>query len=290
MNLIRRLLGASGGAETAAREAAFGNPDQPLQGAIDTTPAALSDPGTAEPRARQPVSLVPEPAADGRRRNADVLVLFQLRAEAHSGRRLGARSHGERISRSRRRSPPSTCGSAPAAFASCIGIWRPNGASITNGACRVTVLDEVGRAYVQDVRQGEIWYFPPGQPHSLARPWSRWLRIPHRLRRWPRLRIQHAARDRLARAYAARRSRPNFGAPAELFKNIPLHDSWIFQGEEPGPLAEDQAAVAEGGAPPNPFTFSLERREADPRRPPRARSASPTAPPSRSRPRSRRPC
>ena len=33
--------------------------------------------------------------------------------------------------------------------------------------CRVTVLDEVGRAYVADVKEGDLWYFPAGLPHSL---------------------------------------------------------------------------------------------------------------------------
>src|SRR5258708_20037539 len=49
----------------------------------------------------------------------------------------------------------------------------------------------------------------------------------------------------------------NFGVRAAIFKSIPLHDLWIFQGKEPGPLAADQAAVASGGMPPNPFTWSL---------------------------------
>ncbi len=49
----------------------------------------------------------------------------------------------------------------------------------------------------------------------------------------------------------------NFGVPADTFKSIPLNDLWIFQGKEPGPLAADQAAVATGGMPPEPFTFRL---------------------------------
>jgi oxalate decarboxylase len=35
----------------------------------------------------------------------------------------------------------------------------------------------------------------------------------------------------------------NFGVPADTFKNIPLSNLWIFQGKEPPPLADDQAAV-----------------------------------------------
>ena len=35
------------------------------------------------------------------------------------------------------------------------------------GNCRVTVLDPQGRAYVADVTEGDLWYFPVGYPHSL---------------------------------------------------------------------------------------------------------------------------
>jgi oxalate decarboxylase len=49
----------------------------------------------------------------------------------------------------------------------------------------------------------------------------------------------------------------NFGVPAETFKNIPLRDLYIFQGELPGDLAADRQAVSGKGAPPHPFTFSL---------------------------------
>src|SRR6267154_5453151 len=31
---------------------------------------------------------------------------------------------------------------------------------VSNGSCRVTVLDPEGRAYVQDVTEGDLWYFP----------------------------------------------------------------------------------------------------------------------------------
>jgi oxalate decarboxylase len=40
-------------------------------------------------------------------------------------------------------------------------------AIMTYGNCRVTVLDTEGRPYVADVKAGDLWYFPPGAPHSL---------------------------------------------------------------------------------------------------------------------------
>lgn len=129
---------------------------------------------------------------------------------------------------------------------------------VSYGNCRVTVLDEMGRASVADVKQGDIWYFPAGLPHSLqglgpdgcefvlcfddgkATEYNTLL-----LTEW----LAHTPPDILA---------ANFGVPAETFANIPLRQLYIFQGEEPGPLAADQAAVARrSGGPPHPFTFSL---------------------------------
>jgi oxalate decarboxylase len=38
---------------------------------------------------------------------------------------------------------------------------------MTYGNCRVTILDLDGRAQVADVKEGDLWYFPAGLPHSL---------------------------------------------------------------------------------------------------------------------------
>ena len=35
-------------------------------------------------------------------------------------------------------------------------------AYMTYGHCRVTVIDPMGRPYVADVKEGDIWYFPAG--------------------------------------------------------------------------------------------------------------------------------
>ena len=111
---------------------------------------------------------------------------------------------------------------------------------------------------MQDVKEGDLWYFPAGLPHSLqglgpdgaefvlafdngtssefnTLPATDWM--------------AHTPPDVLAK---------NFGVPAEAFSNIPLQNRWIFQGKVPGPLAEAQAAVAsKAGAPEFPFIFSL---------------------------------
>jgi oxalate decarboxylase len=51
----------------------------------------------------------------------------------------------------------------------------------------------------------------------------------------------------------------NFGVPVEAFKNIPVHNKWIYQSNIPAPplpTVEAQMAAA-AGKPPNPFVFSL---------------------------------
>jgi oxalate decarboxylase len=126
------------------------------------------------------------------------------------------------------------------------------------GNCRVTVLDEVGRIYISDVKEGDIWYFPSGLPHSLqglgpggcefilcfddgkASEFNTLL-----LTDW----VAHTPPEILAL---------NFGVPAEAFSKIPLHNLWIFQGQLPASLEADRAAATgAAGAPPYPFTFSL---------------------------------
>jgi oxalate decarboxylase len=131
-------------------------------------------------------------------------------------------------------------------------------AIMTYGTCRVTVLDAVGRPYVADVHEGDLWYFPAGQPHSLqglgpdgcefvicfddgdASEFNTLL-----VTDW----FAHTPPGVLAK---------NFGVPAQTFAKIPLQNLWIFQGTLPGDLASDRAAVSKNArTPPHPFIFRL---------------------------------
>ena len=131
-------------------------------------------------------------------------------------------------------------------------------AYVTKGAVRVTTIDTQGRANVEDVGAGGLWYFPSGLPHSLQgigddgaefilafddgrqTEYNTLL-----LSDW----LAHTPPDILAQ---------NFNVPVEAFSKIPLHALYIFPGQMPGPLAEEQAqAQRTVGKMPNPSTFSL---------------------------------
>ena len=40
-------------------------------------------------------------------------------------------------------------------------------AYVLEGSCRITALDTEGGSFIDDVQKGDLWYFPPGHPHSL---------------------------------------------------------------------------------------------------------------------------
>jgi len=131
-------------------------------------------------------------------------------------------------------------------------------AIMTRGKCRITTIDTQGRASVDDVDEGDLWYFPAGYPHSLQglgpegaefvlafdngkQSESNTLLVTD----W----IAHTPPEVLAK---------NFGVPKEVFSDVPLNNLWIFQGKEPGDLAADRAAA---GVRPDtePVIFPLSR-------------------------------
>lgn len=47
----------------------------------------------------------------------------------------------------------------------CKANW--NRAYVLAGNVRVTVLDPDGGSFIDDLKEGDLWYFPAGFPHSL---------------------------------------------------------------------------------------------------------------------------
>jgi oxalate decarboxylase len=251
-------LGAVAGATlaTSARAATFGNPDEPPEGAINANPGSLSDPGPKNPVLDgQFPSFQSPPATD-----VGDMPLFWASFN-NASKRIQDGGWARQVTQADFAISEAISGVnmrlGPGGIREMHWHLAAEWAIMTNGRCRVTVVDPKGRAYVQDVGPGDLWYAPAGYPHSLQglgpdgcefviafdqgnqSEYNTLL-----LTDW----IAHTPPEVLAL---------NFGVPADTFKSIPLSDLWIFQGKEPGPLAADQNVVATGGVPPEPFTFRL---------------------------------
>ncbi len=131
-------------------------------------------------------------------------------------------------------------------------------AVMTDGKCRITVIDGDGRPQIRDVKEGDLWYFPPGLPHSLqglgsggaefvlvfdnglASEFNTLL-----LSDW----MAHTPPEILAQ---------NFGLPESAFKNLPTDNLWMYQAPLPPPLAQVQREAASPlGESEFQFTFSM---------------------------------
>jgi oxalate decarboxylase len=113
------------------------------------------------------------------------------------------------------------------------------------GTARITAIDPSGRYFVDDVGVGDLWYFPPGVPHSiqgLNPDGCEFLLVfddgdfdednTFLLSDW----FKHTPPDVLAK---------NFGVPASTFASVPdPSERYIFPAAVPGPLASDKIAGA----------------------------------------------
>jgi oxalate decarboxylase len=125
-------------------------------------------------------------------------------------------------------------------------------AFMLKGRARITAIDEEGRAFQDDVGEGDLWNFPSGIPHSiqgLEGDGCEFLLVfddgnfsednTFSVTDW----LAHTPREVLAK---------NFGVDERAFANIPSEELFIFQAKVPGPLAKDKVA----GAGPVPNTYS----------------------------------
>jgi oxalate decarboxylase len=258
----RELLAVSamGAAMTvsAAKAGSFGNPDEPPQGAINAKgPGNLTDPGPQNPvLGSQFPSAQAAPATDVGGMPLTWASFNNAPKRIQNGgwaRQVTVDDFAisKEISGVNMRL---TAGGIRELHWHQAAEW----AIMTYGNCRITVLDTQGRPYVADVKAGDLWYFPPGAPHSLqglgpdgcefvicfddghADEFNTLL-----VTDW----FAHTPPEVLAK---------NFGVPADSFAKIPLHNLWIFQGTVPGDLTADRiAAQKTEPATPYPFTFPL---------------------------------
>jgi oxalate decarboxylase len=112
------------------------------------------------------------------------------------------------------------------------------------GNARITAIDLDGKSFVADVSEGDLWYFPPGIPHSIQglNPdgaefllvfddgnFSEYETV--LLTDW----MAHTPHDVLS---------ANFGVSQQAMEKMPRKEKFIFQTAVPGPLSQDQQAAA----------------------------------------------
>jgi oxalate decarboxylase len=261
-SLSRRkmLVGAASAAAAAgvaitAKAASFGNPDRPPEGAVNAK--SVTDPG---PQNRVLASQFPSfqnpPATDIN----GMPIFWASFNNAH--RRIQDGGWAREVTQADFYISEDIAGVNMRLNAGGVRElhWHQQAewAFMVDGHCRITTLDYEGRPSVEDLKAGDIWYFPPGLPHSLqglgptgaefVLAFDNGMSTENNtlmLTDW----IAHTPPDVLAK---------NFGVPAESFKNIPLDNRWIYQGKEPGPLAADQRSTrSDKGAPTHPFVFRM---------------------------------
>jgi oxalate decarboxylase len=127
------------------------------------------------------------------------------------------------------------------------------------GRARITVVDQNGRNFIADIEAGDLWYFPPGIPHSIQglEEGCEFLLVfddgsfsdlnTLSISDW----FAHTPKDVLAK---------NFGVPENAFAHIPTQQRYIFQEQVPGPLESQKVPDPYGTVPKN-LTYKLLSQE-----------------------------
>jgi oxalate decarboxylase len=257
------LATAAAGAVSAAtaRAADFGNPDQPPEGAVNViNPKTLTDPGPQDPGLAGNEAAFQNPPATDVNGMSQFWTSFNL-----APKRIQNGGWARQITVDDFKISSTIAGVnmrlGPNGVRELHWHQQAEWAVVTAGVCRITILDQDGRPQVADVAEGGLWYFPAGFPHSLQGLGSDGTEFVIAFDNgdssefntllvsdW----IAHTPPEVLAK---------NCGLPEEAFKNIPVHNKWIYQSNTPAPsLAEVEAQMASAaGKPPNPFVFNSDQ-------------------------------
>ncbi|MFI8712668.1 oxalate decarboxylase family bicupin [Brevibacillus brevis] len=123
------------------------------------------------------------------------------------------------------------------------------------GRARITSVDQRGRNFIADIGKGDLWYFPPGIPHSIQglEEGCEFLLVfddghfsdlnTLSISDW----FAHTPTDVLS---------ANFGVPESAFADIPCEQVYIYQDEVPGSIEADEVESPYGTVP-LPFTHRL---------------------------------
>lgn len=116
------------------------------------------------------------------------------------------------------------------------------------GHARITAVDQDGRNFIADVGPGDLWYFPPGIPHSIQglEGGCEFLLVfddgnfsdlnTFSISDW----FAHTPKEVLS---------ANFGVPISAFKHIPNEQVYIYQDKVPGPIDTQKVKSPYGEVP-----------------------------------------
>ncbi|MGG4141706.1 oxalate decarboxylase family bicupin [Paenibacillus algorifonticola] len=123
------------------------------------------------------------------------------------------------------------------------------------GNARITAVDQNGKNFIADIGPGDLWYFPPGIPHSIQglEGGCEFLLVfddgnfsdlnTLSISDW----FAHTPKEVLS---------ANFGVPENEFDHIPDDQVYIYKGAVPGSL-ESQKVESPYGTIPQSFKFEL---------------------------------
>ncbi|KAF4124999.1 Oxalate decarboxylase/archaeal phosphoglucose isomerase, cupin superfamily [Geosmithia morbida] len=137
-------------------------------------------------------------------------------------------------------------------------------AYVLDGEVRVTALDYEGGNFIDDLKKGDLWYFPSGVPHSLqglGDNGTEFLLVfdsgafsedsTFVLTDW----LAHTPRSVIAK---------NFHLAPEVFDHLPAGEKYIFQGSQPGTVDEERPRGRE--ARRSRYDFAHRLLDQEPRR------------------------
>jgi oxalate decarboxylase len=124
------------------------------------------------------------------------------------------------------------------------------------GTARITAIDEDGKSFVADVKKNDLWFFPPGVPHSIQglNPDGCEFMLVFDDGDFSESETVLLS-DSMAHLPPEILSK-NFGVGEKAFANLPKQELFIFQTDVPGGLEADQKAAAGAlGKSPRDFAF-----------------------------------
>ncbi|WP_075213825.1 cupin domain-containing protein, partial [Bacillus paralicheniformis] len=127
------------------------------------------------------------------------------------------------------------------------------------GKARITSVDQDGRNFIEDVKEGDLWYFPSGLPHSIQalEDGCEFLLVfddgsfsensTFQVTDW----LAHTPDEVIA---------ANFGISKDVVASLPDKEKYIFQEVIPGCLEKDKVESPNGTVPQS-FSYNLLEQE-----------------------------